>query len=135
MKMMWIVLGFVVLALALVVLSATGVIDLSWQDLSMIAAAVVAPFKMLFDQFGGKDEVDEIVDKQKQRQEEEKVHRQEMDVLIAEKTKRIEQLNQELEVQDAKLQVIEEKKKRVAIEVKSMTVEETKKEAQDLLGE
>ncbi len=135
MKKIWIILGFVVLVLAVVILSATGIIDISWQDLSMIAAAAVAPLKMLFDKLGGQDEVDKIVDNQKQRQQEEKEHREKMDALIAEKTKRIEELNKELEVQDAKLQVVEEKKKRVATEVKSMTIEETKKEAMDLFGE
>ena len=135
MKRIWIVVVFVVIVLALVVLMATGIIDVSWQDLSMIAAAAVAPIKLLFDQLGGQDEVDKVVDRQKQREEEEKVHREQMDKLIAEKEERIKELNKELEVQDAKLQVIDEKKKRVETEVKSMNIEQTKKAAQDLLGE
>lgn len=134
MKLVWIIVGFVVLVLAVVILAATGVIDVSWQELTIIGAAIIGPLKSLFDSMGGKDEVDEIMDSAKARREAEEAHRKEMDSMIAEKQKRIDELNKELEVQNARLEVVEEKKKRIAAEVKSMTVEETKKEAQDLLG-
>lgn len=135
MKLVWIIVGFVVIVLAIVILSATGVINLSWQDLTIIGAAIVGPLKSLFDSFGGKDEVDEILQNAKAKRDAEEAYRKEMDAAIAEKQKRVDDLNKELAIQAAKLEVVEEKKKRIAAEVKTMTVEETKKEAQDLLGE
>jgi len=131
----WIAGGLVVVVIALVILSATGVINLSWQDFTMIAAALAAPFKFIFDKLGGADGVDELLDKHEKMRKEEAEYRKKMDGVIAEKEQRIINLNKDLELQDAKLQLVEEKKKRVDQEVKSMSIAETKSEAQDLFGE
>ncbi|MEN9444742.1 MAG: hypothetical protein RIS47_1632 [Bacteroidota bacterium] len=137
MKKIWILLIIVVVAIgAVIALSATGLMPkLSWQTLTMLAAAFASPFKALFDNFTKKDEVDQIADKQKAVREAEEGYRKEMDAKYAEQQRKLDEINKEIEVKNVKLEVIEEKKKRIAAETKSLTIEQTKSEAKDLFGE
>ena len=62
-------------------------------------------------------------------------HRVELDERIGAKEKRIAQLDKELELIEAKMDVLELKKKNVEKGVNSMSIKETQQEANDLFGD
>lgn len=139
MKTHWIILiaiaGVGVLVGSYIALSKFGMMPkISWQQITILAASFFGPAKALFDKFFQKNEVDQLAEKQKAVREAEEKYRKDMDAKVNAQQQKLAELTKEIEVRNAKLEVIEERKKRLEVETKSLTVEQTKTEAQTLFG-
>lgn len=136
MKVSWLVIGLVVIVIVVGVLMYMGIIpSIDWQHLTIIAASIFGPIKALFDSVGGKKKVDEILAKNALIREQDEEYQKEMEAKVLEQQKKLDELSKEIEVRNAKLEVLEEKKKRVAAETKALSVEQIQGEAKNLFGE
>ena len=140
MKLHWIIiiaiLGLAVLIGGYIALSKFGLMPkITWQQLMIVAAPLIGPIKAFIDRFSKKNEVDQIAEKQKAVREAEQSYRKDMDEKMAAQQKKLDEINKEIEIRSAKLEVLEERKKRIATETQSLTVEQTKTEAQNLFGQ
>ncbi len=134
----WIVTGLIVVGLLIVVgvLYDQGVFDnMQGSSMAMILAAIAGPYMALKNfMFGNKHMKDFEVKYDDMRSETIK-HRVELDERIGAREKRIAELDKELELIEAKMDVLELKKKNVAKEVNNMTIDETRHEVHDLFGD
>jgi len=134
----WVLTGIIVLALLLIigVLYDQGVFEsLEWSGWAIVISALAGPYIAVKNALFGNKYQKDFQLKYKQMQEETIKHRIELDHKIREKEQRIAQLDKELELIDAKMNVLELKKKTVEQEVKNMSIEETRREAQELFGD
>jgi septal ring factor EnvC (AmiA/AmiB activator) len=118
-------------------LQSEGVIKgFSWKGLSMIAAALAAPIKLIVNAFSSPDEkfVKEIEEKQKRIQKDEVIHRQETDRRMEEKQQRIQMLNKELDSLETRIALLKEKQKAIEPEVMNMSDKQKQSEAQKYWG-
>ncbi|MFN8258186.1 MAG: hypothetical protein U0W24_21035 [Bacteroidales bacterium] len=109
--------------------------NITFGGLSTLFAALAAPYLMVKNWLFGNKEIKQFQDKYEHMKVEEGVHRTDTDIQIKAKEKRIAELDKEIQLLDAKLQVLEMKKSKVDQYVNSMTVDQTKKEVQNLFGD
>ncbi|MCP4179060.1 MAG: hypothetical protein GY756_14975 [bacterium] len=111
----WLItIGIIVLALIVIgVLYENGMLNFKWQGLTMIFAALAGPYTAIKKIFFRDKRVEQMIKKHEDIKKEEIVHREVTDKQIAEKEKRIKDLNKELELAEKRLEVIEAKKKDV----------------------
>lgn len=134
----WILTGLIVVGLLVIigVLYDQGTFDgMQWTGMAMILAAVAAPYMALKNLLFGNKHLKDFEVKYKSMKDETIKHRVELDERIGAKEKRIAQLDKELELIEAKMDVLELKKKNVEKVVNSMSIEETQQEAHDLFGD
>ena len=122
---------FLIIAIAGVFyLVQTGVI--TWQPLTMIVAALAAPFKFIMSLFGSEEK---IRAKFEGERKEERAHQREFDEKIQQREERAAALRKEVDELDNKLAALKAERETVSAEVKKMSTEEKQKKGQDLLGD
>ncbi len=122
----------VVVALgALVFLSSQGVIP-GWQVLTMLGAAIAAPFKLLMNLFGDKEA--EIRAKHEKIRQQEAAFQESLDKEIEERKQKIERLNLEVASLDSKIDALKKKREMVDEEVENMNVAQLQVEGRRLFG-
>jgi len=122
---------FLVVAIAWVVyLVQAGII--TWQPLTMIIAAVAAPFKFIMSLFGSEEK---IRAKFASERAEEHTHQREFDEKIQQREERAAALRKEVDELDNKLAALKAERETVSAEVKNMSTEEKQKKGKDLLGD
>ena len=122
---------FLVVAIAGVVyLVQTGVI--TWQPLTMIVAALAAPFKFIMGLFGSEEK---IRAKFAAERAEEQAHQRGFDEKIQQREERAAALRQEVDELDKKLAALKAERGSVSAEVKEMSTEEKQKKGKELLGD
>ena len=134
----WVLTGIIVIAILIIVgvLYDQGAFEsLSWTGWSIVIAALAGPYMAVKNALFGNRYQKDFQTKYKQLQKETIQHRINLDERIREKEQRIAQLDKELELIDAKMNVLELKKKNVEKEVSKMSVEETRRAAQDFFGD
>lgn len=109
--------------------------NMSFGGLSTLIAALAAPYLAVKNWLFGNKELKQFQEKYDNMRNKEVVHRTDTDLQIKAKEQRIAELDREIQLLDAKLQVLEMKKSKVDQYVKSMTVDQTKKEVQNLFGD
>ncbi len=109
--------------------------DLSWSGGAMLLAALAAPYMALKNLLFGNKHLKEYKDKYNEIRTKEIKHRINLDESIRAKEKRIADLDKEIELIDAKIDVLDLKKKNIENTVKDLTVEETQDEVHDLFGD
>ena len=108
---------------------------LSWQRISIWAASLAGPVKLLFDKLrSNPDVVKQLAEYQKNRIEDEKKHREETEKLIKEKEQKIQMLNTQIESANTKLELLAEKQKNIATTVQTQSVDQTKMDIEQYLG-
>ncbi len=108
----------------------TGVI--TWQPLTMIVAALAAPFKFIMSLFGSEEKIRAKFEKERK---EERAHQREFDEKIQQREERAAALRQEVDELDKKLAALKAERESVSAEVKEMSTEEKQKKGKDLLGD
>ena len=108
----------------------TGVI--TWQPLTMIVAALAAPFKFIMSLFGSEKD---IRDRFAKERAEEQAHQREFDEKIQQREERAAALRQEVDELDKKLAALKAERGSVSAEVKEMSTEEKQKKGKELLGD
>lgn len=134
----WVLTGVIVVALLVIigVLYDQGAFEgMQWTGWAIVVSALAAPYMAVKNALFGNKYQKDFVLKYKQMREETVQHRINLDQKIKEKEQRIAQLDKELELIDAKMNVLELKKKNVEKEVNLMSIDETKQEVQDLFGD
>ncbi len=122
---------FLVIAIAGVVyLVQAGII--TWQPLTMIIAAVAAPFKFIISLFGKEEN---IRAKFQSERAEERAHQTDFDEKIQQREERAAALRKEVDELDEKLAALKAERETVSAEVKNMSTEEKQKQGKDLLGD
>ncbi len=119
---------FLVVAIAGVVyLVQTGVI--TWQPLTMLIAAVAAPFKFIMSLFGSEEKIRK---KYAEEREAELAHRREFENGIKERDGRIQDLLKRVEERDTEIKSLREGSETGS---KKKSVKEKQQEGKELFGE
>ncbi|GEM_PF-6514653 len=132
-KTLLIIAGVLVLLFVIGYLQDKGMLNFKWQWLTILFAALSGPYKLVKGMLAS-GKADNIVDNLDKKIEEEKKYRENMDTQIADKEKRIEALNKELEIIDAKLRLIEAQRANLKTEVNKKSVDELRNDAVELFG-
>ena len=134
----WLLVGLVILVILVGIGIAydQGAFDnITFGGLATVFAVLAAPYMLVKNMLFGNREIKSFQNKYQQLKSEEVGHRTSMDVKIKAKEQRISELDKEIQLLDAKLEVLELKKKRVEQTVNELTVDETKKEVRNLFGD
>ncbi len=107
--------------------------SLKWQPLTILFAALAAPIKFITGLFGNPEE--EIRQKHEALRQREQEYQQSLQTRIAERQERIRSLQREIDVLDARLIALEEKRNRIRTEIENMDVEQRRRAGQDLFGQ
>jgi len=130
----WITVIVVVIIVGVIVyLVKEGI--LSWQTISILAAAVAAPFKFIAGLFSTKDEEQEIISRHEEVRAAEAAYRAGVAERILEKEQNIVRLQQEVELIDQRLEDLRRKRERISKEVDAMSLRQLQKEGQKYLGD
>jgi hypothetical protein len=134
----WLITGLVVIVVLILVGVAydQGLFDnIKGSTLTMILAGIAAPYMAVKNWLFGDKFRQDFKQKYQTMNADEQVHRVEYDQKIAEKEKRIADLDKEIQLLDAKLSVLDLKKQKVEQDVKSMSIDDKKREVQNLFGD
>jgi seryl-tRNA synthetase len=134
----WVITGLIILGILIIVGVAydQGAFDnMTGSGWAMILAAVAAPYMAVKNFLFGNKHLREFKDKYESLQQEEVVHRTDLDKKIKAKEQRIAELDKEIQLLDSKLEVLELKKDKVVKEVKDLSIDDTKREVRDLFGD
>ncbi len=134
----WVITGLIILGVLIIVGVAydQGAFDsMTGSGWAMILAGLAAPYMAVKNFLFGNKHLKEFKDKYKSLQQEEVVHRTDLDKNIKAKEQRIAELDKEIQLLDSKLEVLELKKDKVVKEVKDLSIEDTKREVRDLFGD
>ncbi len=126
----------VIIALLILVgwLQSLGYFTFDWKPLTILFAALAAPFKMLMNTFNNNDKK-EIVLKHQKTREEETEYRSRLDAEIERKSNAIRMLEKEVEVLDARIETLEVRKAALNVSVKGMTSEQKREKFKELFGQ
>lgn len=127
----WIIVLIAIAAVFLIVgfLYDQGLLNVEWQWLAVIIAAVAGPYQALKNFFsGGSAKTEAILKRNEVTKIEEAQHREEYDKLIDEKKVEIENLQKDIDLLDTKVKLLEEKKKNINKEVDEMDSDEIQEE-------
>ncbi|MGH1365415.1 MAG: hypothetical protein ACRBF0_17770 [Calditrichia bacterium] len=117
----WVIFVVMVILLSgLVFLVSAGYI--TWQPLTIIAAALAAPFRFIIGWFTSSEE--DIRDRHRKIREQEKRFRDKLDNKVKDREKNIDIINKEIELLDAEMELLKKKKDLVELEVGNMSDEE-----------
>ena len=131
----WLIVIVILVAVFLIVgfLSDQGYLNVKWQGLAMIIAAIAGPYKLLKNYInGGSKKTEKILDKHQKIEEEEKVHRVEYDQKIEEREKKIEKLDKEIDDLDKEIEKVEEKRKKVDKQTEKMSLDDLQNDFNDM---
>ncbi|MFQ5606046.1 MAG: hypothetical protein ACE5HS_22465 [bacterium] len=121
------ILGAIV---AIVYLDSKGIIG--WQPLSMLFAAIAAPFRLLMGIFGNKEE--EIRRKHAAIRQQEAEYQSQLEGKILTHEQRVLALAREVEVLDARIEVLKKRRAQVDAEVDKMSVSQLQKAGKKYFG-
>ncbi|MBN1251797.1 MAG: hypothetical protein JXR51_01085 [Bacteroidales bacterium] len=134
----WIIAALVVIGILIIIGVAYdyGLFDnISWEGGAIMLAALAAPYMAVKNFLFGNKHLKEFKEKYENIRTQEITHRSNLDESIKAKEKRISDLDKEIQLLDAKMDVLELKKKNVEKTVKDLSIEDTKKEALNLFGD
>jgi hypothetical protein len=134
----WLITGLAVIGVLILVGVAydQGMFDnISGGGFAMIIAGLAAPYLAIKNWLTGDRFREKFRHKYDLMNQDEIKHREDYDKKIQAKEKRLADLQRDIELLDSKMEVLELKKKRVEQDVKSMTIEETKREVHNLFGD
>lgn len=127
----WIIRAVIfLLIVAVFVLVEAGIID--WQPLTILAAAVAAPFKLIWSKFQKEEET--IKEQHAAVRARESAYQEELETKIQAHEQKIESLEQTIRQLDTQLASLDQKKSDVKNQVNAMSDEELASEGRDLFG-
>jgi hypothetical protein len=133
----WLVIGGIVLVALLVFgwfYSEGYFNNFSWQGITILAASLAAPFQFLFGKAKDLTKTEEFINHNLEVQKLEQKHREEYDKLIQEREQKMRDLDKEIQLLQSKVELVDQKREKIATEVSNMTPNEKIKEAQNLWG-
>jgi hypothetical protein len=132
----WIVLVIIIVLLILVgYLQSIGYFQFDWKPLTILFAALAAPFKMLSKYFGSNDSLENITAKHQKEREMETEYQNRINAEIEKRKTKIDFLKKDIEVLDARIETLETRKAAINLEVKNMNAEQKQKHFQELFGQ
>jgi septal ring factor EnvC (AmiA/AmiB activator) len=127
----WII-GFIIIIvlIGVVYLDKKGL--LGWQTISIIVAAIAAPFKFLMGIFANK--VEEIKKKHDEIRQQEAGYQAEIESKIQEREQRISNLTKELDILDSRIDVLKKQRELIDSEVEKMSLKELQEAGRKYFG-
>jgi len=107
---------------------------LKWQTVTILCAAIAAPFRSLLGFLRGDQEMEKIDLKHDEARVAHDEFRKKVDGQVAHIEKRIEQIQKNIEGIGQKINQLEEKKSHIQERIDSMSIEERQKALQDAFG-
>lgn len=109
--------------------------QITWQKLTIIGAALIAPFRYIFSLFSSdKEKITEIHEHHDLVREQEEQYRLQIEQKIQEKEKRVEILNQQVDIINSKIKNLEVQNDKIVDMVKNMSLEEKSNKIDELFG-
>lgn len=133
----WII-GLIIVVILIIVgyLQTEGYLNFRWETLTIIFAALAAPFKLVTGMFKKpSDEIEEITKQHAALRAREEEYRKGIDQAISQRQQNISLLQKDIEVIDARLETLETRKAAISTKVSTMTSEQKKERFQELFGE
>jgi hypothetical protein len=133
----WITLIVIVALLILVgYLQSLGYFRFDWKPLTILFAALAAPFKMLSKYFGaGDNSIENIALKHEKERQLETEYQNRINAEIEKRKTKIDFLKKDIEVLDARIETLETRKAAIGVEVKNMNAEQKQKRFNELFGQ
>lgn len=134
----WLWVGLIVVAIFLIVgfLHDQGYLDVKWQGLAIIIAAIAGPYKLIKNYItGGSVKSQQLIEKHKKIGEEERARKKVYDEIIVEKEKEIEKLQREVEYLDRRIEDEKDSRKDIDEKVKNMDLDEKQDKLSDFFGD
>ncbi len=133
----WIVVIIIVVLLIVVgYLQSLNYFQFDWKPLTILFAALAAPFKMFTKLFQGPEKnLEAITQKFQKERNQEAGYRQTLDTEIERRRNRIELLEKDVEVLDARIETLETRKIAIGLTVKNMTAEQKQNQFKELFGQ
>ena len=104
-----------------------------WQPVSMVIAALAAPFKFLYKLFGDKEE--EIRKKHAEIRQRELEYQGELESNVQKREQKIGDLEDQLAQLDKKLVSLDEQRQKIDRKVESMSLDELQEAGQNFFGD
>ncbi len=127
---------FIILFLVIVAVVVSGYLVykgiIKWQPLTMLFAALAAPFRFIMGLFGNDE--DEIRERHEKLRETEAAFHERLLTRVQERENRIAELNRQIEIIDGKLELLRLKRQAVDQQVEDMSLSELQREGQRLFG-
>ena len=126
------IIGFLIIIalLGIVYLDKKGL--LSWQTMSIVFAAIAAPFKFLMGIFT--DKAEEIKKKHGEVRQREVVYQSDIESKIQDREQRVVNLKKELDVLDSRIDVLKKQRALIDSEVEKMSLDELQKAGRKYFG-
>ncbi len=142
MKKIYFILGLIALLLIVGYLYNKGVINVEWQWLSVILAALAGPYKLIQDSMKskkkgsgrGQGKAHQILMRQLEIEKEEAILRQQYEALLKQKELELQELRAKLQKLQDQLEELQLERKQIETQVQSMSLEEKAKDFTDYFG-
>jgi len=135
-KWFWIVIIIIVVLLIFGYLYSQGLINVKWQWLAVILAALAGPFKMFSSIFSGKSvRTNQLVQSHYDRIDDAKQHRLVYDQAILEKEERITELEAEVNVLEQQIDDLELSQQQIQTQVNDMNDDDLQDAFLNLYGD
>ena len=105
---------------------------ISWQPVSIIIAAIAAPFRLLMSIFG--DKVQQIKDEHEKIRRTEVAYQQDLESQIQEGESKIANLKQEIDLLDTKIGLLKRQRELIDVEVENMDLKQRQELGRKLFG-
>lgn len=126
----WVTVIILVIAVAGVIYAVkSGLIR--WQPLTIIAAALMAPFRFILSLFGSEKEIRQ---RHEEKRDEEHAFQLALEQKIQQREERVANLYKEVDYLEARMRVLRSERDNLSEEMKTMSTEKKQKLGQDLLG-
>lgn len=136
MKLLWtILIGLGAAILSVVVLNATGVVTIHWQQIATGLGVIAGPFKYLFSLFQSTgDKVNAIRHQHRQQRSREAQFQEKLAEAIKEDQQQVSQLQDKVNTLKSEMDTIQQRAKGLEEQVKQLKITEKKAKARELFG-
>jgi chaperonin cofactor prefoldin len=137
MKAKWVIMLVIVsILVTLGILQTSHVIDIKWQGLSIVIAALMAPFKFLSSLLSSRQEkIDAIKSEHDLIRGQENDYQKQLEKRIQDREVKIEILNKQVDNLNSRVETLEDQTKNVDKKVDSMSINEKKQDFTELFGQ
>jgi hypothetical protein len=125
---------WIIVLIVLILIIAIGYFD-NWQTLSIVGAAIIAPFKVIWDRISGSQTINDIERQHQEVRVQEAAYQQRVAQAVEMRKARIGLIDRELEVIDSRIELLEDKRKHLKTQVEGMSLDEKADRFREAFGD
>lgn len=134
-KPILIILAIVAVLVTVGILREKGLLNFKWQWLTILFAAIAAPYQVFMKWIRGNgNAVDDIRKNHEDMRQQEEAYRKVIEDRIQEREQRLALMEKDIALMDARLELLKAKKARVEKEVSAMSIDDKVQAFQDVFG-